>query len=59
MIAYHGFALNISNNLDRYKKIIPCGISDRGVTNLNKIKKQNYKNIENNLIKNFLLNIKS
>ena len=58
-IAYHGFALNISNNLDVYKKIIPCGISDRGVTNLNKIKKQNYKNIENNLIKNFLLNIKS
>ena len=58
-IAYHGFALNISNNLDVYKKIIPCGVSDRGVTNLNKIKKQNYKNIENNLIKNFLLNIKS
>ena len=58
-IAYHGFALNISNNLDVYKKIIPCGVSDRGVTNLNKIKKQNYINIENNLIKNFLLNIKS
>ena len=58
-IAYHGFALNISNNLDVYKKIIPCGISDRGVTNLNKIKKQNYKNIANNLIKNFLINIKS
>ena len=56
-IAYHGFALNISNNLDVYKKIIPCGIKDRGVTNLNKIKKQNYKNIKNTLIKNFLLNI--
>ena len=60
-IAYHGFALNISNNLDAYKKIIPCGIKDRGVTNLNKIKKQSYKNIKNILIKNFyqILKIKS
>ena len=58
-IAYHGFSINISNNLDAYKKIIPCGIIDRGVINLNKIKKQNYKNIEKNLIKNFLLSIRN
>ena len=58
-IAYHGFALNISNNLNVYKKIVPCGVRDRGVLNLNKIKKQNYKNIENDLIKNFLSNIKN
>ena len=58
-IAYHGFALNISNDLSVYKKIVPCGIRDRGVSNLNKIKKQNYKNIENDLIKNFLSNIKN
>ena len=58
-IAYHGFALNISNDLNVYKKIVPCGIRDRGVSNLNKINKQNYKNIENNLIKNFLSNIKN
>ncbi len=58
-IAYHGFALNISNNLDAYKKIVPCGIRDRGVSNLNNIKKQNYTNIENDLIKNFLSNIKN
>ncbi len=58
-IAYHGFALNISNNLDAYKKIIPCGISNRKVTNLKTIKEQNYKNIEATLIKNFLLNIKN
>ena len=58
-IAYHGFSINISNNLDAYKKIIPCGIIDRGVINLIKIKKQDYKNIEKNLIKNFLLSIKN
>ena len=56
-IAYHGFSINISNDLAEYQKIIPCGIKDRGVTNLIKIKKQNYKEIslllEKNLI-NFL-----
>ena len=36
-IAYHGFAININNNLEQYKKIIPCGITDKGVTNLIKI----------------------
>ena len=35
-IAYHGFAININNDLDDYKKIIPCGISDKGITNLKK-----------------------
>ena len=56
-IAYHGFSINISNQLTEYKKIIPCGINDRGVTNLIEIKKQNYSQIslilEKNLI-NFL-----
>ena len=31
-IAYHGFSVNINNNLNQYKKIIPCGIKDKGVT---------------------------
>ena len=57
-IAYHGFAININNNLDQYKKIIPCGISDKGVTNLKKINDQDYSNLENILIKNFILNLK-
>ena len=58
-IAYHGFAININNNLEQYKKIIPCGISDKGVTNLKKIKDQDYFNLENILIKNFILNLKT
>ena len=57
-IAYHGFAININNRLEQYKKIIPCGISDKGVTNLKKINDQDYFNLESILIKNFILNLK-
>ena len=56
-IAFHGFSINISNDLKKYKKIVPCGIKDINVTNLNKIKKQNYIKIVDILINNFLINI--
>ena len=58
-IAYHGCSININNDLKKYDKIIPCGIKNRGVTNLNEIKKQNYKNFNNVFIKNFLKHLKS
>ena len=58
-IAYHGFALNISNNLDAYAKIIPCGIKDKKITNLIKIKKQRYNYISDMLIEKFLKEIKN
>ena len=45
-IAFHGFSLNISNNLKEYKKIIPCGIKNKGVTSLKDMKVKNYDNIE-------------
>ena len=57
-IAYHGFAINIDNNLENYKKIVPCGISDKGITNLKKISKQDYSNLNNEIIENFVLNLK-
>ena len=57
-IAYHGFAININNNLENYKKIIPCGISDKGVTNLKNILDQDYSNLNDKLIKNFISNLK-
>ena len=44
-IAYHGFAININNDLSKYKKIIPCGIADKGVTNLKEIDDQDYNNL--------------
>ena len=52
-IAYHGFSVNINNDLQKYNKIIPCGIKKRGLTSLSKIKKQSYKTFEKKLIKNF------
>ena len=57
-IAYHGFAININNDLENYKKIIPCGISDKGVTNLKDILDQDYSNLSDILIKNFISNLK-
>jgi len=54
-VAYHGFSININNDLKYYKQIIPCGIYDRQIINLFKIKKQNYKEITNKLEK-YLLN---
>ena len=57
-IAYHGFAININNDLENYKKIIPCGISDKGVTNLKHISDQDYSNLSDILIKNFISNLK-
>ena len=57
-IAYHGFAININNDLENYKKIIPCGISDKGVTNLKSIIDQDYSNLNDKLIENFISNLK-
>ena len=58
-IAYHGFSINIDNDLSKYDSIVPCGIKDKGVTNLVNIKKQNYENISDKLIENLILNLKN
>jgi lipoyl(octanoyl) transferase len=58
-IAYHGFAININNNLEQYKKIIPCGITNKGVTNLEKINNKDYSSLEGILVENFILNLKT
>ena len=58
-IAYHGFSLNINNKLKNYKKIIPCGIKNKGITNLKIIKKQNYKKIKDEIVYNFIKNLET
>lgn len=34
-ITTHGFALNVSTDLKRFDRIIPCGIFEKGVTSMN------------------------
>ena len=58
-IAYHGFSLNISNTLTNYKKIVPCGIKNKEITNLKLIKNQNYKNIQDEIVYNFIKNLEA
>ena len=58
-IAYHGFAININNDLDQYKKIIPCGIKDKGITNLISIADNDYSNLDDLLVEKFISNLKT
>ena len=53
-IAYHGFSININNNLKGYRKIIPCGLSNENITSIKSEKKIVIKNVNQNLIKSFL-----
>ena len=55
-VAYHGFSINIKNNLEEYKKIIPCGLSNKNITSI-KNEKKIPKNIVINLKKILLKNI--
>ena len=57
-IAYHGFSLNISNDIINYKKIIPCGIKNKDVVTLKEINNQNYNDLPDEIINNFISNLK-
>ncbi len=37
-VSYHGFSLNIDPDLKKFENIIPCGISDFGITSLKNLK---------------------
>tara|TARA_B100000686_G_C16414378_1_gene773856 strand:- start:86 stop:703 length:618 start_codon:yes stop_codon:yes gene_type:complete len=53
-VAYHGFSINVSNDLEKYQAINPCGIKDKSMTNLQIIKKNNYDNINKIIEESFL-----
>lgn len=33
-VTYHGFALNVCNNIQEFDYIVPCGIQNKGVTSI-------------------------
>jgi len=55
-VAYHGFSINIRNDLSKYNGIVPCGIYDKGVINLKKMGIKKTNNL-NKIIVNEFLNI--
>ncbi len=58
-VAYHGFCININNNLDNYKKIIPCGLDNTKVTSVKNESKIKIAHIEKKLVNIFLRNLKN
>ena len=53
-IAYHGFAINYSVNLNNFSKIIPCGIKNKGLINISQLKEIDKNKFIKILIKNFI-----
>ena len=56
-IAYHGFSININNNLSPYLKIIPCGLDNQKITSVYNENGVIIKNIEKKIINIFIKNI--
>ena len=56
-VAFHGFSINISNNLRDYLKVIPCGLSNTKITSVYSEKKIIPKNFEMKLVDIFIKNI--
>ena len=58
-IAYHGCSINIKNNLNYYKKIIPCGLNNKNVTSLKNQTNKKISYINKDLKKIFLKNLRN
>ena len=56
-VAFHGFSINISNNLNDYLKIMPCGLDSTKITSVLYEKNKIYKNFEKKLINILIKNI--
>ena len=57
-IAYHGFSLNVDNDLSNYKKIIPCGVRDKGITSLKELNIYKFSKLSEIILKKLIFNLK-
>ena len=56
-VAYHGFSININNNLKDYEKILPCGLDNKKITSIKNEKKTPFE-IKKNLKNIFMKHLK-
>jgi|TARA_B110000285_G_scaffold231616_1_gene300745 lipoyl(octanoyl) transferase len=58
-VAYHGFSINLNNNLKYYKKIIPCGLINAKITSVKTESNDKILNVEKKLKDIILKNLKN
>ena len=56
-IVFHGFSINVNNNLRHYQKIVPCGLDNKKVTSVRNESKIKINNLENKLSSILIKNI--
>ena len=56
-VAYHGCSININNDLSYYKKIIPCGLSNKKITSFEDLGVKKIVNLNKNIEKIFIKNL--
>ena len=53
-VTFHGVSININPDLDVFKNIVPCGVTDGGITSLHKLGKNiSLSDLDSSLRKNF------
>ena len=56
-IAYHGCSININNNLNFYKKIVPCGLDNKLITSMKDLGVTKINNLDKKIKKIFTKNL--